>query len=200
MPDQQVKDYYASQTLPEERIEAILGMREVAVDSYRWRRVATMAVAATVLLAATCGFLLFQTPPTGGPVADSPVPPAIPDPVNAQTQLAGLGSESLRVISVKAHGERCPSCKNTKNNAEQLRQDFQNRPVLFVHLDRSNPALANQSQLLSDALGMRDIYENSQRHGRFVLADAQGRLLEELDVETSLNVLTEHIDSRLNTP
>ena len=95
-----------------------------------------------------------------------------PQPVVALAEEA----EPAEVVAVKFWHRTCPACREIDPRYAEVRDDFEEKPVLFVTFDMSTDETRAQSQMLAESLGIGDLYrDNFGVTGFVVLVDAESR-------------------------
>ncbi len=103
-----------------------------------------------------------------------------------------------KLIAVKFHADWCGSCKKMGPVFEDLRNKFDQKPVLFVQMDFTNSTTRHQSQLLGAALGISPIIEENQGTGFILLLDSQQKVQEKFTADQGFKdmsaLITKHLE------
>lgn len=127
--------------------------------------------------------------------------PGEPAPVQPGVVLAEE-AEPAQVVAVKFWHRTCPACREIDPRYAEVRDDFEEKPVLFVTFDMSTDETRAQSQMLAESLGIGDLYrDNYGVTGFVVLVDAESRAeVGRLTTQHDQGAMKEIIDAALDQP
>ena len=108
----------------------------------------------------------------------------------------GQGEPALYVV--KIHADWCGSCLALSPILKEVRKAVADRPVLFLELDVTDPALTAQSRLLAAALDIEDHFKANNKTGRVLLINATDKaLLETLTRKNSAEEMAGKIKAHI---
>ncbi len=221
--DAQIESFYKGVTLPEPTAEAILRAGELVRESRRWKLATLAACLGLVVVTVTASGLVWSLASRSAPLAqplagedpttESATPddrperqaPAVvesdrsprengtPQPHQVRDTMAPDRYPYLRVVAVNVHGSGCPKCRNVVSTIAEIESEFAGEPVLFATLDLSVPAARNQSRMLSHALGVDTLADESPQTARIIVAASEEDALESLDAPVGRDHLAQHI-------
>ncbi len=208
--ESEVKSFYQSLSLNQERKSSILQMRTLLLETRWWKRAAGILVASTLSMFLLSIILFVDRPDRISNLPHSSDNVALLENIGLQesdsggTQLeksgsslpwhhadkkkANLASEKggrrscpYKLVAVKVNHDKCGRCKKMGNVFVELQHDLEKRSILFVTFDLSDSSRRVQSVLLSEALGISGALENHTKTGSILLIDPLGHMLEQLD-------------------
>ena len=112
-------------------------------------------------------------------------------PLNVETEVRA------EMITIKMHADWCPLCKKMGERLTDLRNMFDQRPVLFVRVDYTNRGTQFHSKMLAEALGIDEIVRKNKSTGSIVLVDRKGRLQGRLTANMSAKEMALKIEELL---
>lgn len=106
----------------------------------------------------------------------------------------GRGEPALYVV--KVHADWCGSCQALSPVLKDVRKAVADRPVLFLDLDVTDPALTAQARLLAAALDIEDHFKANNKTGLVLLINATDKaLLETLTRKNSAEEMAGKIEA-----
>lgn len=142
--ESEVREFYNSVSLSEDRMAALLDASDFATQATRWKRTAiasSVGMAAMALLA----FGLYMNRPADvrPQVADTKgiIPTAVIEvPESDVAEVAPLdasGNTKYRLVAFRSHGEGCPRCKATGQVYAELTTLLRDEPIVLEQFDLS---------------------------------------------------------------
>ena len=190
-----LKAHYRNRKLDPGRVEMILKGCAPARQVYRWRRlaVAGFGIAAAAVLA-LLGVLSGAIPIFSG---NEPAAEIAGKEEENDTKRPTLETSSFQLIAVKIHADPCRRCHKLEPIFAELKKQFSEKPVLFLTFDHSTKESRRQAQLLSEQLGLGDIYRKYRSTGVIVLIDRAGQVREIVDSNVTMANAAKVVDRNL---
>lgn len=105
-----------------------------------------------------------------------------------------------RLIILDVYHNRCQSCKEIEPIIEKLKLDYsQNNDIVFLKYDLSNPITIYKSKLVSEKLGLENIYNQQRYSGIVLFIDTKSKkvvdnLIAEYNIEKYIKIINENSD------
>ena len=203
--ESEIKGFYEDLAPPDERIDALLQMRAVAARTRTWRRIALTAAASLLAMTSIAGYLWIHNQRTIEPPSivtpeqdEQPQSEVAQEQRNDTPDPADTGVD-FRLVAIKKHGDRCPRCRQAAATLANLQPDFAGQRLLFVNVDLSDPDQADQTRLLTEALGLSDLVDNYEHTGQIFLVKSDGSIVDILEGSSDKSLLVERISGHLRT-
>ena len=118
---------------------------------------------------------------------------------NEEIQQTINKSQNSKLIIVDIYHTSCETCKNIEPVVENLRKYYaENKDIVFVKYDLSNPFTLVDSMKIAKALGLEAIYKAQRYSGVVLVIDAKSKkVLDTLIAETDINKYASVIKKRL---
>ena len=107
--------------------------------------------------------------------------------------------QEISVIAMYMYADWCGACQAIKPKMEAAKQEFTDKPVLFVKMDMTNDFSAHQSKLLASRLDLLEIFnQNEGKTGFVLLVDANtseiiGKITTDDDVQGIVEKISDSI-------
>lgn len=108
--------------------------------------------------------------------------------------------QSSKLIILDVYHNRCESCKFIDPVIEKLKtENAQNKDIVFLKYNLSNPFTASNSRKIAKALGLESIYKEQRYSGVVLIIDSQTKqVLDTLIAEYNIEKYNEVIAKRLH--
>lgn len=188
----ELSNYYASVSLGDEHRATIEQIRETALETRKWKRIAVSSIAACIALVALSAYFMIN------PRVDDTIVQGTEDRERIQEQVAPdtapIGQYDL--VAVRVHRDWCGKCKRMGNVFAELQQELGSQRILFLTFDLTDSETTRESLAISDRLKISQALRGIES-GNIVLLDRQGNRVDTLDGESEREFLVTQIASRL---
>ena len=187
-----LKAHYGKRRLDPDRLGGIVEGCAPALQIYRLRRLAVIGFGlATAALLALLLVLTGQFP--GASIEDAEG--LAHEPENLKPDFPE--KNTFQLIAVKIHADPCRRCHKLEPVFAELKRQYSEKPILFLTFDHSSKASRRQAHLLSEQLGIGDVYRKHRYTGVIVLIDREGHVREIVDSNVTVAGAAEVVDRNL---
>lgn len=188
-----LRDHYFSQSLPEEKVAAIVEARSLTRDVQRWQRIAIATSVGLAAMTVVAVSLFLQRETKQGMIADQPrdkrnrdASAAVvnrfedDDDGSAQRVVDSMTDAEPQyvLVAIRSHGDGCPFCRATGDTFRQLRTSIDSDVVQMEEVHLGDPSLSSMNSVVLDKYNLRSLIKGRSETAFVALATTDGKVIE----------------------